>query len=133
MEIRWIMEVHKSMVFLLMRTLFLFLMIFPFYLFCVAFLCTCLLYSLFFTKYRKNKIQLKRIKKILVCLLHIFCSNFNRLFDKYSDLKCKNSQHKSCRSFFALSFRNMDRLFWIKEVGDKDHENSLVRNFRIPN
>jgi hypothetical protein len=133
MEIRRIMEVHKSMVFLLMRTLFLFLMIFPFYLFCVAFLCTCLLYSLFLQSTAKTRYNSRESKKILVCLLHIFCSNFNRLFDKYSDLKCKNSQHKSCRSFFALSFRNMDRLFWIKEVGDKDHENSLVRNFRIPN
>jgi hypothetical protein len=105
-----------------------------FYLFCAAFLCTCLLCSLFFSqKCRKNKIQLKSIKKILVCLLQIFCSNFNKLFDKYSDLKRKNSQYESCRCLFPLSFRYMDCLFWIKEVGDNGLESRLVRNFRIPN
>jgi hypothetical protein len=27
-------------------------------------------------------------------------------------------QHESCRYCFSLSFRYMDRLFWITEVGD---------------
>jgi hypothetical protein len=78
--------------------------IFPFFLYFVRlFLCTCLLYSLFFPQNcRKNKIQLKSIRKILVYLLQIFCSKFNRLFDKYSDLRNKNSQHKSYRPFFLF-------------------------------
>jgi hypothetical protein len=117
-----------------MRTLFLLFLIFFFFsLFCAAFLCTCLLCSLFSQKCHKNKIQLKSIKKILDYLLQIFCSNFNKLFDKYSDLKHKNSQYESCRSLFPLSFRYMDFPFWIKEVGDNGPENRLVRNFRIPN
>jgi hypothetical protein len=115
------------------HTFFSFFRFFFFLFFVRLFLCTCLLYSLFSQKCRKNKIQLKSIKKILVCLLHIFCSNFNRLFVNYSDLNHKNSQHESCRSHFSLSFRYMDGLIRITEVGDNDPENRLVRNFRIPN
>jgi hypothetical protein len=121
-----------------MCTLFLFFLWFFSSVFVLcAFFCTCLfIFSYFSQECRKSKIQLKSIKKnscLVVCLLQIFCSNFNKLFDNYSNLKLKNSQHESCRSHFYLSFRYMNRLFWIPEVGDKDRQNRLVRNFRIPN
>jgi hypothetical protein len=86
------------------RTFFSFSNFFFFSLFCASFLCTCLLYSLFFTKVSQKQDTTQEYKKILICLLQIFWSNFNKLFDKYSDLKYKNSKHKSCRSHFSLSF-----------------------------
>jgi hypothetical protein len=108
-----------------------------FYIFLIFFFVLCgfflhlSFYILFFhKKCHKNKIELKSIKKIIVCLLQIFCSNINKLFDKYNDVKHKTSQHESCRSSFSLSFRYMNRLFWIR---DNDPENILVQNFRISN
>jgi hypothetical protein len=74
----------------------------------------------FFTKVSQKQYRTQEYKKILACLLQIFCSNFNRLFEKYNDLKRKNSQYKSCRSCFYLSCRYMDCLLWITKVGDND-------------
>jgi hypothetical protein len=107
--------------------------LFFFSLFCAAFLCTCLLYSLFFIKVPKTRYNSRVSKKISYVCYRFFCSNFNRLFDKYSNLKRKNSKHESYRSRFSASFLFMDCLFWITEVGDNDPENRLVRNFRIAN
>jgi hypothetical protein len=88
------------------------------------------LYSLFSQKVPQKQDRTQEYQKIIVCLLQIFCSNINKLFDKYNDVKHKTSQHESCRSSFSLSFRYMNRLFWIR---DNDPENILVQNFRISN
>jgi hypothetical protein len=80
----------------------------------------------FFTKVPQKQDTTQEYLKILVCLLQIFCSNFNRLFDHHSDLKRKNSQHESCRSHFSLSFRYTDSLLRITEVGDNDPKNRLI-------
>jgi hypothetical protein len=93
---------HISMVFLLITHFFSFSDFLFFHCF-VWFLCTCLLYSLFPQKCRINKIELKSTEN-LIYLLQMFCFNFNILFDKYSYLKCKNSQHESCRSLFSFFY-----------------------------
>jgi hypothetical protein len=122
------------MMFLLMHTLFsLFLIFFFFFLCFVRVFCAIAFYTLFFNKSAaKTRYNLRVSKNIIASLLQIFCSIFNRLFDKYSDLKRQNSQHESCRYRFSLYF-HVDCLFWITEVGDNDHENRLVRNFKISN
>jgi hypothetical protein len=94
-----------------------------FFLVLCGFFCTCLfIFSFFHKSAAKKQDIIQEYQKILVRPSQIFCSNFNRLFDKFKDLKCTNSQHESCRSPFCISFRYMDRLFWIKEVGDIDPE-----------
>jgi hypothetical protein len=103
------------MVFMLMRTFFSFLLLI--FLCFVWFFCICLLYYYFYKNVTKQDIT-QVYQKNLVCLSHILCSNFNILFNKFKDLKCKNSQQESCRPHFSLSFRHMKRLFWINEVED---------------
>jgi hypothetical protein len=101
--------------------------LFPFFLCFVRLFCALAFYILFFHKSAtKTRYNSRVSKTILVCLLQIFRSNYNRLFDKYSDLKRKNSQHESCRFLFLFYFRYVHHLFWITEVGDNDLENRLV-------
>jgi hypothetical protein len=105
-----------------------------FFCFVRLFSCTFLLCSLFSHRsVAKTRNNTRVSKTILVHLLQIFYYNFNRLFLKFRDLKRKNSQHKSCRSSFYISFRYMDPLFWINKVEIVTLKYRLVRNFRITN
>jgi light-regulated signal transduction histidine kinase (bacteriophytochrome) len=89
-----------------------------FILFCEdLFLHFPLMFSFFHKSATKTRNNTRISKTIRVCLVQIFCSNLNRLFDKFRDLKRKNIQHKTSRYNFYLSFRYMERLIWIKEFG----------------
>jgi hypothetical protein len=94
MEIRCIIEVHRSMVFLLMRTLFLFLLIFFFFSFFVAFFALAFYILFSYKRAAKTRYNLRVSKKIL-----FVCYRFSTLISTYyltniatSNLKTHNTK-----------------------------------------
>lgn len=85
-------------------------------------------YVIFPQKCYKIKLQHESIKNYRLSATN-FCSNFNRLFNKFSNLKRWTSQHESCRYPLCLSVRYMKRLFWIKEVRHIGHEIHISQKF----
>jgi hypothetical protein len=106
------------------HTFFIFLLnFFIFSLFCAAFFVHLpFIFSFFHKSATKTRYNSRVSKKLSsVCYKFSALTSTNNLTN-IATSNTKTHKHESCRSLFSLSFRYMDRLFWIKEVGDNDPE-----------